>query len=61
LTRKQVNSSARRSFSPCDFLCAGEAGEYRVVFAPAGKARPKDFDSKSGSQHHVHVWKRVKA
>jgi hypothetical protein len=29
--------------------------------APAGKARPKDFDSKSGSQHHVHVWKRVKA
>jgi uncharacterized protein (TIGR03067 family) len=34
--------------------------EYRVVFAPAGKARPKDFDSKAGSQHHVHVWKRVK-
>ena len=34
--------------------------EYRVVFAPAGKARPKDFDSKPGSHHHVHVWKRVK-
>lgn len=34
--------------------------EYRVVFAPAGKRRPKNFDSKPGSQHHVHVRKRVK-
>jgi uncharacterized protein (TIGR03067 family) len=34
--------------------------EYVVVFAPAGKGRPKDLDTKPGSGHTQHVWKRVK-
>jgi uncharacterized protein (TIGR03067 family) len=35
--------------------------EYVVVFAPAGKERPKDLDAKAGSGHMMHVWKRVKS
>ncbi len=35
--------------------------EYVIVFAPAGKDRPKDLDAKSGSGHTMHVWKRVKS
>lgn len=34
--------------------------EYVVVFAPSGKARPKDFDTKPGTGHTLHVWKRAK-
>ena len=33
---------------------------YVAVFAPPGKDRPKEFDSKPGSGHTMHVWKRVK-
>jgi uncharacterized protein (TIGR03067 family) len=33
---------------------------YRVCFAPAGKERPKEFSTKAGSGHFLHVWKRVK-
>ena len=35
--------------------------EYVIVFAPAGKDRPKDLDAKAGSGHTMHVWKRVKS
>lgn len=34
--------------------------QYRVCFAPAGKDRPKEFATKPGSGHFLHVWKRVK-
>ena len=34
--------------------------EYVVVFAPAGKDRPKDLSAAAGSGHSHHVWKRVK-
>ena len=34
--------------------------QYRICFAPAGKARPKEFSTKTGSGHLLHVWKRVK-
>ncbi len=34
--------------------------EYRVCFDPSGKERPKEFRTKSGSGHIMHVWKRVK-
>jgi uncharacterized protein (TIGR03067 family) len=34
--------------------------EYVVVFAPAGKDRPKALDSKPGSGTTMHVWKRQK-
>lgn len=34
--------------------------EYVVVFAPAGKDRPKDLSAAAGSGHFHHVWKRVK-
>ena len=34
--------------------------EYVVVFAPAGKDRPKELDAKKGSGHTMHVWKRAK-
>lgn len=33
---------------------------YRVCFAPGGKDRPKEFKTKEGSGHILHVWKRVK-
>jgi uncharacterized protein (TIGR03067 family) len=33
---------------------------YRVCFAPAGKDRPKEFATKQGSGHTLHVWKRAK-
>ena len=36
------------------------ADEYVVVFAPAGKERPGDFNAAAGSGHFHHVWKRVK-
>ena len=35
------------------------ADEYVVVFAPAGKDRPRDFSAATGSGHFHHVWKRV--
>jgi len=34
--------------------------QYRICFAPAGKDRPKEFATKAGSGHILHVWKRVK-
>jgi uncharacterized protein (TIGR03067 family) len=34
--------------------------QYRICFAPAGKERPKEFSTKAGSGHLLHVWKRVK-
>ncbi len=34
--------------------------EYVIVFAPAGKDRPKELDSKAGSGTIMHVWKRQK-
>jgi uncharacterized protein (TIGR03067 family) len=34
--------------------------EYVIVFAPAGKDRPKELDSKAGSGTTMHVWKRQK-
>ncbi|MBY0526435.1 MAG: TIGR03067 domain-containing protein [Gemmataceae bacterium] len=33
---------------------------YRIIFAPAGKDRPKEFTTKEGSGHIMHVWKRAK-
>lgn len=32
--------------------------EYVIVFAPAGKDRPTELDSKPGSGTFMHVWKR---
>jgi uncharacterized protein (TIGR03067 family) len=34
--------------------------QYRVCFAPGDKDRPKEFSTKPGSGHTLHVWKRVK-
>lgn len=34
--------------------------QYRVCFAPAGKDRPKEFATKAGTGHTLHVWKRAK-
>lgn len=34
--------------------------QYRVCFAPGDKERPKEFATKSGSGHILHVWKRMK-
>jgi uncharacterized protein (TIGR03067 family) len=34
--------------------------QYRVCFAPPGKARPRAFTTKAGSGHMLHVWKRLK-
>lgn len=34
--------------------------EYVVVFAPAGKDRPRELDAKAGSGATMHVWKRQK-
>ena len=36
------------------------ADEYVVVFAPAGKDRPRELDAKAGSGATMHVWKRQK-
>jgi uncharacterized protein (TIGR03067 family) len=33
---------------------------YRVCFDPAGKERPREFKTKEGSGHIMHVWKRAK-
>jgi len=33
--------------------------KYRVCFDPSGKERPKEFVSKPGSGHILHVWKRA--
>lgn len=34
--------------------------EYVIVFAPAGKDRPRELDSRPGSGTFMHVWKRQK-
>lgn len=36
-----------------------EGDTQHVAFAPPGKPRPKDFTTKSGTAHMVHVWKRL--
>jgi uncharacterized protein (TIGR03067 family) len=33
---------------------------YKFCFDPSGKARPKEFKTKAGSGHVLHVWKREK-
>jgi uncharacterized protein (TIGR03067 family) len=33
---------------------------YRICFDPSGKGRPKEFKTKPGSGHILHVWKRSK-
>jgi hypothetical protein len=38
----------------------GRRRSYRVCFAPPGKPRPREFATKPGSSHTLHVWKRVK-
>ncbi|CAN5152224.1 hypothetical protein BH10PLA2_BH10PLA2_26140 [soil metagenome] len=37
-----------------------DGDQYRVCFALGGKERPKEFATKAGSGHLLHVWKRVK-
>jgi uncharacterized protein (TIGR03067 family) len=34
--------------------------QYRVCFAPPGKDRPKEFRTRPGTGHTLHVWKRAK-
>jgi uncharacterized protein (TIGR03067 family) len=34
--------------------------EFRVVFAPSGKARPSKFATTADSGQWMHIWKRVK-
>jgi len=34
--------------------------QYRIIFAPAGKDRPKEFTTKAGSGHMMHTWQRAK-
>ncbi len=47
-----------------DKTCLGiyevKGDEFRVAFAPAGKARPSKFSTAPDSGHWMHVWKRVK-
>lgn len=34
--------------------------QYKICFHPAGKTKPARFESKQGSGHIFHLWKRVK-
>lgn len=34
--------------------------QYRVIFAPAGKDRPKEFSTKAGGGLMMHTWKKAK-
>jgi uncharacterized protein (TIGR03067 family) len=34
--------------------------KYRICFDPSGTARPKEFATKEGTGHVLHVWKRQK-
>ena len=34
--------------------------QFKVCYHPAGKTKPEQFDTKEGSGHILHVWKRVK-
>lgn len=47
-----------------DKTCLGiyelKGDEFRVVFAPPGKARPSKFATAPGSGQWMHTWKRVK-
>lgn len=36
------------------------ADSYKIVFDPSGKEQPKALESKAGSGHILHVWKRQK-
>jgi uncharacterized protein (TIGR03067 family) len=46
-----------------DETCLGiyelKGNEFRVAFAPPGKARPSKFSTTPDSGHWMHVWKRV--
>ena len=37
-----------------------EGDTFKVCFAEPGKDRPKEFSTKSGTGHIIHVWKREK-
>jgi uncharacterized protein (TIGR03067 family) len=37
-----------------------EGDQFTVCFAEPGKERPKEFTTKSGTGHILHVWKREK-
>ena len=47
-----------------DQTCLGiyevKGNEFRVAFAPTGKARPSSFSTKADSGIWMHTWKRVK-
>lgn len=47
-----------------DQTCLGiyevKGNEFRIVFAPHGKARPSKFSTTPGSGLWMHTWKRVK-
>ena len=47
-----------------DQTCFGiyevDGDEFRVAFAPAGKAPPSNFSTAAENGYWVHVWKRVK-
>src|SRR5262245_50137295 len=38
----------------------GEEDSFKICFDPSGKDRPKEFKTKPGSGHVLHVWKREK-
>lgn len=46
-----------------DQCCLGiyelKGDEFRVTFAPPGKARPENFSTMPDSGYWVHIWKRV--
>lgn len=37
-----------------------DGNQFKVCFAPPEKERPKEFTTKSGTGHILHVWKRQK-
>lgn len=55
---KAADNNAKGELSLGIYEIVGD--DYKVCFAPPGQARPKAFESKSGSGHIFQVWKREK-
>jgi len=56
-TRATGPEAGKVMFAIYEFI---DDDNYRVCFALPGKDRPKEFSSKEGSGHFVHVWQRAK-
>lgn len=54
-----TNASGPRKGQTCLGIYDIEGDEFRVAFAPPGKARPSNFSTTADGGNWLHIWKRA--